>query len=111
MVGQSDHDAPLGGLFVRPWSRGRFGWRGAYFDGPYNIRLHQTAPRERCSTSVRGEPQRLRLHSGFSADNWQRWFIAVVRHGLRGRATPLVSRNRYTDKKTKTSKHMASGLL
>ena len=50
-----------------------------------------------CSDSVRGERQRVRLHSGLSAHNRQRWFIALVRHGLSGRAAPQVSRSRQPD--------------
>jgi hypothetical protein len=37
-----------GALAVVPSARGSF-------DGRYNIRLHQTAPREHCSHAVRGE--------------------------------------------------------
>ena len=50
-----------------------------------------------CSDSVRGERQRVQLHSGFSARNRQRWFIALVRHRLSGRAASQVSRSRQPD--------------
>ena len=36
-------------------------------DGPYNIRLHLTAPRERCSHSVRGESPVIEYHPGARA--------------------------------------------
>ena len=76
MARRSEARAPLWG-FSSILSSPTLCRSGAHLDGPYNIRLHLTATRELRSLAVRGEPQRVRLHSGFSVHNRQRWFIGV----------------------------------
>ena len=73
------------------------------FDGPYNPRLHLTAPREHCLTSVRGKPpgsarddrrsgiDAFEYTLGAGAHSMRSVFNAVYR-SLSGRAAPQVSR-------------------
>ena len=59
--------APPGSFVRQVVLSSRFRSCRGSIDGPYNIRLHLTAPRERCSHSVRGESPVIEYHPGARA--------------------------------------------
>ena len=103
-IGGSVAAAPLCGLFARRCHHGRFGLARGSFERRYNIRLHQTAPRELCLHSGRATPRDRDQDSrlGMFIVEYTSTIRAIralpcrwaVWHGLSGRAAPLVNRSR-----------------